>query len=88
MTERKASTPRRSKFQKSRRQLLLRERHQKYHAELVKWCRILAAIHVDTELFEREAPPELAKLDDNMAIRWRVEDKIRELLRKNGDFPK
>jgi len=58
-----------------------------YHKNLVKLCGILAAINVDGELFNKLAPPKLRRMGDNQKIRWILEDQIRVLLRKNGDFP-
>lgn len=57
-----------------------------YHGDLVFYCRALAAINVDEKLFNSFCPRHLRRLKDNQQIRWRLEDKIRELLRKNGDF--
>ncbi len=59
---------------------------RKYHNRLIKLCRILAAIGVDEKLFNKLAPG-LAGIRDNQVIRYKVEDKIRSLLRQNGDFP-
>ena len=64
------------------------EQHFRYHNRLVKLCRVLAAINDDEELFNKNAPRDLRKLTDNQQIRWKLEDRIRELLRKNGNYPK
>lgn len=58
-----------------------------YHKDLVKLCQVLCAVHVDGDLFDRIAPADIAELPNNMQIRWAMEDKIRELLAANGDFP-
>jgi hypothetical protein len=58
-----------------------------YHRRLVKLCRALAAINVSARLFNKYAPKALRTEKDNQQIRWKLEDQIRELLRRNNDFP-
>jgi hypothetical protein len=61
------------------------KRHFRYHNKLVKLCRTIAAIHVDSALFDRLAP-HLSGIKDNQQIRWLLEDELRDLLWQNGDF--
>jgi hypothetical protein len=60
----------------------------RYHRRLVKLCCALAAINVDSKLFDKYAPKSLRAEKNNQEIRWKLEDQIRDLLRKNDDFPK
>lgn len=62
--------------------------HFRFHEKLVKLCRMLVAINVDGDLFDKLAPKSLKKLKDNQQIRWRIEDKIRALLQKNREWPR
>lgn len=61
--------------------------HFRYHRKVIRLCRVIAAIHVDGKVFNRIAPKDLRGLKDNQQIRWKLEDRLRELLRRNGDFP-
>jgi hypothetical protein len=62
-------------------------RHFRYHNRLVRLCQTLAAVGVDAGVFNRLAPKELRTVADNRVIRWHLEDRLRELLRRNGDYP-
>ena len=59
-----------------------------YHEKLVKLCRQLAALHVDADYFERITEHRFDTETSNQRIRYLLEDDIRNLLRKNGDFPR
>ena len=61
--------------------------HFVYHRKIIRMCRIIAALHVDAKLFNKLAPKDVRHLKNNLQIRWKMEDKLRELLRNNGDFP-
>lgn len=58
-----------------------------YHTQLVKLCASIAAINDDGCLFDRLTRRKYAKETNNQRIRWLIEDDIRALLRKHGDYP-
>lgn len=63
-------------------------KHFSYHRKLVRLCCALAAICDDAKLFNRYAPSGLRNKRNNAQIRWALEDRIRELLRENRDYPR
>jgi hypothetical protein len=58
----------------------------RYHRKLIKICRTIAALGDDGELFDRLTGDRFADEADNKKIRWILEDDLRELLWKNGDY--
>lgn len=53
----------------------------------LKLTQALVAIHISDELFQKFAPVDLRNMKDNQQIRWKLEDRIRSLLRAYGHFP-
>ena len=60
----------------------------RYYEKLVRVCRQLAALHVDSAYFDKITRGRFAQEKDNQLIRYALEDEIRDLLRRNGDFPR
>lgn len=60
---------------------------RRYLLQLTALCQALASIGVSQELWDKFAPKSIRSEPNNMICRRWLEDRIRELLRENGDFP-